>query len=89
MAIFSLACQLFIVSLRVQTYQSDLLYTLQTSQEVPWVVTSSDKSRYDTMFKQADKDADGLVSGKRKCYIAQFFAKQHALSLVTLRSHGI
>ena len=53
------------------------------------MVTSSDKSRYDTMFKQADKDADGLVSGKRKCYIAQCFANKHALSLVTLRSHGI
>ena len=66
-----------------------MLYTLQTSQEVPWVVTSSDKSRYDTMFKQADKDADGLVSGKTKCCIVHFFPKQHALSLVTLRSHDI
>ena len=53
------------------------------------MVTSSDKSRYDTMFKQADKDADGLVSGKRKCYVAHFFAKQHALSLVTSRSHDV
>ena len=53
------------------------------------MVTSSDKSRYDTMFKQADKDADGLVSGKIKCYIAQCFAKQHDLSLVTSRSHDI
>ena len=51
------------------------------------MVTTSDKSRYDTMFKQADKDADGLVSGKRKCYIAQCFANKHALSLVTSRSH--
>ena len=37
------------------------------------MVTSSDKSRYDTMFKQADKDADGLVSGKTKCCIVHFF----------------
>lgn len=27
------------------------------------MVTSADKLRYDAMFKQADKDADGLVSG--------------------------
>lgn len=53
------------------------------------MVTSSDKSRYDTMFKQADKDADGLVSGKKKGYFAQSFPKQHALSLVPLRSHDI
>ena len=53
------------------------------------MVTSSDKSRYDTMFKQADKDADGLVSGKTKCCIVHFFPKQNALSLVTSRSHDI
>ena len=27
------------------------------------MVSSADKLRYDGMFKQADKDADGLVSG--------------------------
>ena len=27
------------------------------------MVTSADKLRYDAMFKQADKDTDGLVSG--------------------------
>ncbi|XP_073227453.1 epidermal growth factor receptor substrate 15-like 1 isoform X2 [Porites lutea] len=43
---------------------SSSVLSVTTSQEVPWVVTSSDKSRYDTMFKQADKDADGLVSGE-------------------------
>ena len=30
------------------------------------MVTSADKLRYDAMFKQADKDADGLVSGMNK-----------------------
>ena len=50
------------------------------------MVTSSDKSRYDTMFKQADKDADGLVSGKRKCYIAQCLPTS-MLSHWLLRAH--
>ena len=60
-----------------------MLYAFQTSQEVPWVVTSSDKSRYDTMFKQADKDADGLVSGKITCYIqSSSIFPQTACSLI-------
>jgi len=36
---------------------------LQATTESPWVVTSADKLRYDGIFKQADKDGDGLVSG--------------------------
>ncbi|XP_074612540.1 epidermal growth factor receptor substrate 15-like 1 [Acropora palmata] len=32
--------------------------------ESPWVVSSADKLRYDAIFKQADKDGDGLVSGE-------------------------
>ncbi|XP_067027393.1 uncharacterized protein [Acropora muricata] len=32
--------------------------------ESPWVVTSADKLCYDAIFKQADKDGDGLVSGE-------------------------
>lgn len=43
---------------------SSVLSTVTTTQESPWVVTSADKLRYDAMFKQADKDADGLVSGE-------------------------
>ena len=45
------------------------------------MVTSSDKSRYDTMFKQADKDADGLVSGKKKGLFCSKFS-QTACSLI-------
>ena len=33
------------------------------------MVTSADKLRYDAMFKQADKDADGLVSGTKYYFI--------------------
>ena len=36
---------------------------MQATTESPWVVTSADKLRYDGIFKQADKDGDGLVSG--------------------------
>ena len=36
---------------------------LQASTESTWVVTNADKLRYDAIFKQADKDGDGLVSG--------------------------
>ena len=36
---------------------------LQATTESPWVVTSADKLHYDAIFKQADKDGDGLVSG--------------------------
>ena len=36
---------------------------LQATTESPWVVTNADKLRYDGIFKQADKDGDGLVSG--------------------------
>ena len=36
---------------------------LQATTESPWVVSSADKLRYDAIFKQADKDGDGLVSG--------------------------
>ena len=66
-----------------------MLYAFQTSQEVPWVVTSSDKSRYDTMFKQADKDADGLVSGKITCCIqsSSIFSPNSMLSHWLLRGH--
>ena len=35
----------------------------QATTESPWVVSSADKLRYDGIFKQADKDGDGLVSG--------------------------
>ena len=36
---------------------------MQATTESPWVVSSADKLRYDGIFKQADKDGDGLVSG--------------------------
>jgi len=31
---------------------------------VPWVVTPAEKSNYDIMFKKADLDMDGFVSGQ-------------------------
>ncbi|XP_060083645.1 uncharacterized protein LOC132562884 [Ylistrum balloti] len=31
---------------------------------VPWVVTAAEKTNYDVMFKKADVDMDGLVSGQ-------------------------
>ena len=37
--------------------------SLQASTERLWVITNADKLRYDAIFKQADKDRDGLVSG--------------------------
>ncbi|KAJ7386596.1 hypothetical protein OS493_008744 [Desmophyllum pertusum] len=43
---------------------SSSVLSVTTPQEATWVVTSADKLRYDAMFKQADKDADGLVSGE-------------------------
>lgn len=38
--------------------------SVAASTEGVWVVTSADKLRYDAIFKQADKDGDGLVSGE-------------------------
>ena len=35
----------------------------QTTSDVPWVVTPTEKSKYDAMFKTADKDNDNLVTG--------------------------
>ncbi|XP_078353454.1 epidermal growth factor receptor substrate 15-like 1 isoform X2 [Oculina patagonica] len=43
---------------------SSSVLSVTTAQETTWVVTSADRLRYDAMFKQADKDADGLVSGE-------------------------
>lgn len=31
---------------------------------VPWIVTPADKAGYDVMFKKADLDMDGFVSGQ-------------------------
>ena len=36
---------------------------MQGSSEAPWVVTAAEKSKYDAMFKTADKDNDNLVTG--------------------------
>ena len=40
-----------------------MFHFFQATNESPWVVNSADKLRYDGIFKQADKDGDGLVSG--------------------------
>ena len=48
---------------KVHSQIQEIILLFQTPQETTWVVTSVDKLRYDAMFKQADKDADGLVSG--------------------------
>ncbi|CAB4029234.1 epidermal growth factor receptor substrate 15-like 1 [Paramuricea clavata] len=36
---------------------------LHGSKEAPWVVTAAEKSKYDALFKTADKDNDNLVTG--------------------------
>ena len=38
---------------------------LKGSTDIPWVVAAAEKSKYDAMFKTADKDNDNLVTGIR------------------------
>jgi len=65
-----------------------------TSAAIPWVVTPSEKTKFDAMFLQADKDKDGLVSGAevKNIFIASGLPQQvlaHIWELCDTKNAGL
>ena len=42
----------------------NFLHVILKQSSPPWVVTPAEKNNYDIMFKKADLDMDGFVSGQ-------------------------
>eukprot|EP00112_Aurelia_sp_Birch-Aquarium-sp1_P012618 Seg2653.2 transcript_id=Seg2653.2/GoldUCD/mRNA.D3Y31 product="Epidermal growth factor receptor substrate 15-like 1" protein_id=Seg2653.2/GoldUCD/D3Y31 len=67
---------------------------LPPAAQKPWVVTPTEKAKYDTMFLQADTNKDGLVSGPevRNIFIASGLPQQvlaHIWSLCDTKNVGL
>ncbi|XP_067027390.1 uncharacterized protein [Acropora muricata] len=78
---------------KVKKIQEEEISYSFAATESRWVVTSADKLRYDAIFKQADKDGDGLVSGEdvKSTFMASVLDEQilaHIWELCDITNQG-